>query len=374
MLAGEGLSPARAARESRPSSPARVARHRRRRSATSSRRGPQGHLEPGRDRAGLVRCRQAGGDRQLPLGARPDLALDRAAQPPAAAPARRRPHRLRDRRGASAGAPCAARSTSASRSSGSARPAAVRDRPDERHRAVCPERPASPRRSARARARRQQSAVLGPRDLDRAEPRRCGVDHCTSSSASGAARLHPAQELDEPENARLRGAGARVELRLGREETTDRDAVEAAREPVVVPRLDGVRPAELVQRPCTAATHRRRSSRGSPGPRTAADHLRERRVDPDLVAPAARRSERDGRGRRAGRRRAARRPPADRDRRSRASGRGRAGTPASSVPGSRSAPTAQASCGSRPAAASRRQAWEGLGGGTSHVSTLAPGT
>ena len=70
-----------------------------------------------------------------------------------------------------------------------------------------------------------------------------GVAHCTSSSA-GRPR---AQQLDEPEQRRLRGVGARVEHRLGREEATARDAVEPAGEALGVPRLDRVRPAELVQ-------------------------------------------------------------------------------------------------------------------------------
>ena len=57
-----------------------------------------------------------GGD--LPLGARPDQPLARAAQPAAAPAARRRPHRLLDHRGRPR-APWPARSTSASRRSGS---------------------------------------------------------------------------------------------------------------------------------------------------------------------------------------------------------------------------------------------------------------
>ena len=81
-------------------------------------RGAEGHLEPGRHRPGLVRRRQ-GGHGQLPLGARPDLALDRAAQPAAVPAARRRAHRLRDRRGHPRPRGRRARSTSASRSSGS---------------------------------------------------------------------------------------------------------------------------------------------------------------------------------------------------------------------------------------------------------------
>ena len=55
------------------------------------------------------------------------------------------------------------------------------------------------------------------------------------------------EQPDEPEQRRLRRPGAAVELRLGREEAADPDAVEPAREPLVVPRLDRVRPAELVQ-------------------------------------------------------------------------------------------------------------------------------
>ena len=63
-----------------------------------SRRGTEGHLQPRRDRAGLLERAQARGA-GLPLGAWTDQPLARAAQPPAAAAARRRPHRLLDRGG-----------------------------------------------------------------------------------------------------------------------------------------------------------------------------------------------------------------------------------------------------------------------------------
>ena len=73
--------------------------------------------------------------------------------------------------------------------------------------------------------------------------RRRATDVQQASSGVAAAP----QELDEPDERRLRGVGAHVEHRLGGEEPADRDAVEPAREAVVVPRLDRVRPAELVQ-------------------------------------------------------------------------------------------------------------------------------
>ena len=118
-----------------------------------------------------------------------------------------------------------------------------------------------------------------------------GVAHWTSSETRAA---RGAQQLDEPEQRRLRGAGPRVVHRLGREEAAARDAVEPAGEPFLVPGLDRVRPARLVQprvggdevvvdpavRPARVGT--------------AADHLGERGVDPDLE-PARRPAERSGR-------------------------------------------------------------------------------
>ena len=74
------------------------ARSERRSGGSSQGEGTRRHLEPGRHRPGLVRRRQAG-RRELPLRARPHLALDRAPEPPAAPAARRRPHRVRDRGG-----------------------------------------------------------------------------------------------------------------------------------------------------------------------------------------------------------------------------------------------------------------------------------
>ena len=56
-------------------------------------RGPRERLEPDRDHAGVVGRRRARRG-ELPLGARAHLALARAPEPPAAAPARRRPHPL----------------------------------------------------------------------------------------------------------------------------------------------------------------------------------------------------------------------------------------------------------------------------------------
>ena len=96
-------------------------------------RGPEGHLEPRRHRPGLVRRRQ-GGHGQLPLGARPDLALDRAAQPAAVPAARRRAHRLRDRRGHPRPHGPARGLRAGLDRRDRARAAAVRDRAHERHR------------------------------------------------------------------------------------------------------------------------------------------------------------------------------------------------------------------------------------------------
>ena len=53
--------------------------------------------------------------------------------------------------------------------------------------------------------------------------------------------------VDEPQQRRLRGAGAPVELGLGSEEAADRDAVDTAGETLAVPGLDRVRPAERVE-------------------------------------------------------------------------------------------------------------------------------
>ena len=72
------------------------------------------------------------------------------------------------------------------------------------------------------------------------------------------------QELDRRPARDLRRVGDPVEHRLAREEPADADAVQPADERAVLPRLDRVRPAELVQ------------------PRVRVD---ERRVDPTVRSP-----------------------------------------------------------------------------------------
>ena len=90
-------------------------------------------VAPRRDRPGLLR-RGETGDRELPLRPGPDLAFDRIAQPVAAPPAGRRPHRLRDRRRRQRQVR-PARDLRAGLGRGNrARSRALRDRPHERHR------------------------------------------------------------------------------------------------------------------------------------------------------------------------------------------------------------------------------------------------
>ena len=74
-----------------------------------------------------------------------------------------------------------------------------------------------------------------------------------------------------------------VELRLGREQAADPDAVEPSGEPVLVPGLDGMGPAELVQ-PGVGGNERR----VNPAVRAlwvgaGTDDVAEGGVDPDLV-------------------------------------------------------------------------------------------
>ena len=111
------------------------------------------------------------------------------------------------------------------------------------------------------------------------------MSHWTSSRRRSAVACVP-QELDEPDEGGLRGVGAHMEHRLGGEQPADRDAVQPAGETVGVPGLDGVRPAELVQLPIRGLDARVDPAGGVPRPRTSPDHVREGRVDPDLVAPS----------------------------------------------------------------------------------------
>ena len=87
-----------------------------------------------------------------------------------------------------------------------------------------------------------------------------------------------------PSSAAFDAPGAPVELRLGREEPADPDAVEPAGKPLVVPRLDRVRPAELVQARVGGDEVLVDPAVRPPRIGAAADDLAERRVDADLVA------------------------------------------------------------------------------------------
>ena len=122
--------------------------------------------------------------------------------------------------------------------------------------------------------------VFDPPELDgaeRREVRRCPLD---IEEAIAPCRL---EVPDEPEQRRLRGSAAPVELRLRGEEAAHPDTVEPAREPGLVPRLDGVRPAELVQARVRLDERRVDPAVGSSRVGAFADHLGKRRVDPDLV-------------------------------------------------------------------------------------------
>jgi hypothetical protein len=123
--------------------------------------------------------------------------------------------------------------------------------------------------------------VFAPRDLGRTERhemwcRPLDVEESSSTCCS--------EMLDECEERGLRGARAAMELRLGGEETADPDAVEPTREPVGVPGLDGVRPAELVQSEIGGSERRVDPPMWSLRVGAGADDVAEGRVDPDLVA------------------------------------------------------------------------------------------
>ena len=94
-----------------------------------------------------------------------------------------------------------------------------------------------------------------------------------------------AEQLDETDERGLRGVGPGVEHRLGREQPADRDAVEAAGEPLGVPRLDRVRPAELVRAAVRVDDPRVDPARRVAGSCAAGDDGAERRVDAQLEAP-----------------------------------------------------------------------------------------
>ena len=199
-------------------------------------------------------------------------------------------------------------------------------------------------REATAPSAWQAGAGTRPRaHVDRAE--RCAG--AASSTARRTARAVEPQQLDRRPARDLRRVGHAVEHRLAREEPADAHAVEPADELAVAPRLDAVRPAQLVQ-----ARVRVDERLVDPAVRAArigaaAHHRVERGVDPDLEARGSRaRSDAAARGtRRAGSRRA------DRATTTRATPSARIGNrprryAASTVPGSRSAPTAMIVVGS----------------------------
>ena len=170
-----------------------------------------------------------------------------------------------------------------------------------------------------------------------------------------------AESLHEADEGGLRRIRARVEHRLGGEEAADRDAVEAAGQPLLVPRLDRVGPAELVEpgvrrsdgvrrssssaRPAAHSRRGRRRTRCRRGSRTSV-----RLAGATVTARTARAG--PPRAARARTIRAAARP---------ASGTARGGTRRAGFPGSRSAPTAQRSSGCSSGGASSSH---GVGGGS----------
>ena len=119
------------------------------------------------------------------------------------------------------------------------------------------------------------------------------MSHWTSSmrrDGSPAAR----RSSNERDERRLRGARPREEHRLSREQAADRDSVEPAGEPLGVPRLDGVRPAEFVQAAVGGLDPAVDPAVRIAWPRTAGDDVGEGGVDSNLE-PACRTAERAGR-------------------------------------------------------------------------------
>ena len=151
------------------------------------------------------------------------------------------------------------------------------------------EEPAPPRRCSRFRTRAAWAAP--PRAA--AGTRRA---RCRAPRAPRRWRRRPlhveqplaarrAQPLDQRRERHLGGVGAHVELRLGREQAADLDAVEPAGErAVAVPDLDRVRPAERVQPLVGGADRRRDPAAGPARVRAAGDHRAERRVGRDREA------------------------------------------------------------------------------------------
>ena len=118
--------------------------------------------------------------------------------------------------------------------------------------------------------------VDGPRELDCPERRQVRRQPLHVEDAGAWVAGSP-QYVDEPQQRRLRGAGAPVELGLGSEEAADRDAVDTAGETLAVPGLDRVRPAERVEPLVRVDEPARRSIRAAvPGRRSRASPLRTR--------------------------------------------------------------------------------------------------
>ena len=341
---------------------------------------------------------------------RADLALDRAAQPAAAPPARRRAHRLRGR----GGHPRPRRATRDLRARvgrrDRARAAAVLHRPVERRRATgClllrGIRRADPLRRDRAcgretlsgvRLRPPPGAACGRMILLRAAPAlsvlrervgrvsaaesaavlgagistapsiaRWGVSHWTSSSAPlGGACARGAARRGRPARPSTRrcDAGTSTRPRRGRRSRRRR----GRRRALVVPGLDRVRPAEAVQLLVGRRRSRRRSSRrgraGSAQPATTSANAVSTRISKraaDAPHGARRRPlERDDAARRAAT--TSRAAPS-----AAASGRGRGGRPRGACParGRRRAPRGRRGGRqgarlerARPSAAARRHA------------------
>ena len=141
-------------------------------------------------------------------------------------------------------------------------------------------------RPAGGRARRAASAARSVRRAARDIPRPEGAQvirrplHVDQARAAG---------LPEPRHERgecdLRGVRAPVELRLRCEQAADLHAVQAAGERAVRgPDLDGVRPAEHVQLAVGRATRARDPAAAARGVGAARDDVLERRVDRDRVA------------------------------------------------------------------------------------------
>ena len=201
--------------------------------------------------------------------------------------------------------------------------------------------------------------VLGPRDLDGAERPRCGVDHWTSSSRGPPTALEvDGRGRGAPPSTRRCGGGTSTRRRRARRSRRRRARRRGRRRPTPRPSA----PSRARGAACTRRRIGRRSSRAvAPGRRSRA--ITSANAVSTRISYAA-----SGPAKRAGRREAVERrspPPRTattrRARRRRASGRARAGTRRAAVPGSRSAPNAQASCGW---SSGGRVSAQGVGGGS----------